>query len=457
MSMNRRKMIRNAVGAAAMASLLKLTPRELDAQGRPVQPPKNVNMNSRPSNLRITDMRAITIASNYDYPIIRIDTNQGVYGLGEVRDAGGKDNALVFKGMLLDKDPMQVEQILRSIRSFNNHGRAGGGYSAIDVALNDIRGKALGVPLWKLLGEKKRDKVRVYCDTTSTTDIKAYERRLALRKKQGFTFFKMDLQTRLVQDRDSAFRPDGQLTDKGLAYLAEFMAMARGVIGNEYPLASDHYGRLTLEGAIRLAKAMEPYNMAWAEDIVSWTDWRAMKLIRENTTTPILTGENTFGLRGGFQEMIDQQAIDIIHPDPGTSGGAIETKRIVDYAFKHGIETAVHMAGGPVVGMATVHMCATFDQFHAMENHAVDMPWWQDLVNGPEKPIVDAGYTTVPDAPGIGLELNEEVCKEHLRYPGYFEPTPEYDKIKLMNFHSGGPWPHFDDDGNWCDNCVSYQ
>ncbi len=457
MSMNRRKMIRNTVGAAAMAGLLKLTPRELDAQGRPVQPPKNVNTNSGPSNLRITDMRAITIASNYDYPIIRIDTNQGVYGLGEVRDAGGKDNALVFKGMLLDKDPMQVEQILRSIRSFNNHGRAGGGYSAIDVALNDIRGKVLGVPLWKLLGEKKRDKVRVYCDTTSTTDIKAYERRLALRKKQGFTFFKMDLQTRLVQDREGAFRPDGQLTDKGLAYLSEFMAMARGIIGNEYPLASDHYGRLTLEGAIRLAKAMEPYNMAWAEDMVSWTDWRTMKLIRENTATPILTGENTFGLRDGFQEMIDQQAVDIIHPDPGTSGGAIETKRIADFAFKHGIETAVHMAGGPVVGMATVHMCATFEQFHAMENHAVDMPWWQDLVNGPEKPIVDAGYTKVPDTPGIGLELNEEVCKEHLRYPGYFEPTPEYDKIKLMNFHSGGPWPHFDDDGNWCDNCVSYQ
>lgn len=454
---SRRKLMKNAAGLAAAASLLKLTPQPLDAQGRPVVPPRDVNTNSAPSNLKITDMRAITIASNYDYPIIRIDTNQGVYGLGEVRDAGGKDNALIFKGALLDQDPMQVEQILRGIRSFTGHGRAGGGYSAIDMALNDIRGKVLGVPLWKLLGEKKRDRIRVYCDTTSTTDIKAYERRLALRKKQGFTFFKMDLQTSLVRDREGSLRPDGQLTDKGLAYLSEFMAMARGVIGDEYPIASDHYGRLTLEGAIRLAKAMETFNMAWAEDMVSWEDWRTMKLIRDNTTTPILTGENTFGLRGGFQEMIDQQAVDIIHPDPGTSGGAIETKRIADYAYEHGIETAVHMAGGPIVGMATVHMCATFEQFHAMENHAVDMPWWQDLVNGPEKPIVNAGYTKVPDTPGIGVELNEDVCREHLRYPGYFEPTPEFDNIKLMNFHSGGPWPHFDDDGNWCDNCVSYQ
>jgi len=450
-------MLKNAAGGAAIASLLKLTPQKLDAQGRPVAPPKRVNTNSAPSNLKITDMRAITIAANYDYPIIRIDTNQGVYGLGEVRDAGGKDNALVFKGMLLGRDPLQVEQNLRGIRAFNNHGRAGGGYSAIDIALNDIRGKVLGVPLWKLLGERKRDRVRVYCDTTSTTDIKAYEKRLALRKKQGFAFFKMDLQTSLVKGREGAFRPDGQLTDKGLEYLSEFMAMARGVIGKEFPLASDHYGRLTLEGAIRLAKAMEPFNMAWAEDMVSWQDWRTMKLIRENTTTPILTGENTFGLQGGFQDMIDEQAVDIIHPDPGTSGGAIETKRIADYAFKNKIETAVHMAGGPVNSMATVHMCATFEQFHAMENHAVDMPWWQDLVNGPEKPIVNQGYVKVPDTPGIGVELNEEVCKKHLREPGYFEPTPQYDGIRLMNYHAGEPWPHFDDDGVWCDNCVSYQ
>jgi len=93
--MNRRNILKNAAGAAAITSLLKLTPQKLDAQGRPAQPPKRVNTNSAPSNLKITDMRAITIASNYDYPIIRIDTNQGVYGLGEVRDAGGKDNALI--------------------------------------------------------------------------------------------------------------------------------------------------------------------------------------------------------------------------------------------------------------------------------------------------------------------------------------------------------------------------
>ena len=201
---SRRKIFKKTVDAAALAGVFQLTRPALDAQGRPQQPPQTVNTNSAPSNLKITDMRALTIAANYDYPVIRIDTNQGVYGLGEVRDAGGKDNALIFKGMLLGQDPMRTEQILRTIRSFSGHGRAGGGYSAIDIALNDIRGKVLGVPLWKLLGEKKRDRVRVYCDTTSTTDIKAYEKRMALRKKQGFTFFKMDLQTSLVGNREGA-------------------------------------------------------------------------------------------------------------------------------------------------------------------------------------------------------------------------------------------------------------
>lgn len=453
---SRRKVLRKALRAGAAAGLFQLTKPKLDAQGRPVPPPATVNTNSAPSDLKITDMRALTIAANYDYPVIRIDTNQGVYGLGEVRDAGGKDNALIFKGMILGRNPMQPEQILRSIRSFSNHGRAGGGYSAIDIALNDIRGKVLGVPLWKLLGEKKRDRVRVYCDTTSTTDIKAYERRLQLRKKQGFTFFKMDLQINLVRNREGAM--EGRfLSEKGLKYLMEFLEMARGVLGKDTPLACDHFGSLTVENAITLARAMEPYNLAWAEDIVPWTNWRGLKRIKESTATPILTGEDIFGLQRGFQELIDEEAVDIIHPDPGTSGGAIETKRIADYAWQRKIPTAIHMAGGPVNSMATVHMAATLDSFLAMENHAVDMPWWQDLVNGPEKPIVNQGYTKVPDTPGIGVELNEEVVKKHLRYPGYFEPTPEFNNIRLMNFHSGGPWPHFDDDGNWCDNCVSYQ
>jgi L-alanine-DL-glutamate epimerase-like enolase superfamily enzyme len=113
----------------------------------------------------------------------------------------------------------------------------------------------------------------------------------------------------------------------------------------------------------------------------------------------------------------------------------------------YGVQTAIHFAGSPVGCMASVHMAATLKDMLAMENHAVDIPWWGDLVNGPSKPIVDRGYITVPDTPGLGVELNESVVKEHIRKGGYFAPTPQYDDYILDDFRIGGPYPHLDEFG----------
>ncbi len=115
---------------------------------------------------------------------------------------------------------------------------------------------------------------------------------------------------------------------------------------------------------------------------------------------PITTGESLFGLEEGFRALIDHRAVDIVHPDPLTSGAIRETKRIADYASMNRLQTAIHFAGPPVGCMASVHMAATLKDMLAMENHAVDIPWWGDLVNGPSKPIVDHGYIAVPDTPG---------------------------------------------------------
>jgi L-alanine-DL-glutamate epimerase-like enolase superfamily enzyme len=147
--------------------------------------------------------------------------------------------------------------------------------------------------------------------------------------------------------------------------------------------------------------------------------------------------------------------VDIIHPDPETSGALRETKRIADYADMHGIPTAIHFAGSPVGCMASVHMACTIRNFVSMENHAIDMPWWGDLVTGIEKPIVNKGYITVPEKPGLGVELNEEVVKKYLRRPGYFEPTPMFDDFIVSGFHRTGPWWHYDEDGNYV-NKLTY-
>ena len=415
----------------------------------------SLNTNSASSKLRITDMRACRVAANYDYPIIRLYTNQDVYGLGEVRDAGVEGIALILKAHLLGKNPLEIDSLLRGIRLFAGQGRMGGGYSAVDMALHDIAGKVYGVPAWRLVGSKRRDRVRIYCDTTDHPDPKVYAQRMIARKKLGFTFFKMDLHTELVANRPGAVDASGVATPKGLGYLCEFIQAIRDAIGWA-PLAADHFGRLTVNEAIRYARAFEPYQLAWAEDLVPWRDWRGYQTIKAATTTPVLTGEDIFGLEEGFQDLIDNRAVNLIQPDPETAGGLIETARIAEAAGRQGIATALHFAGSPVGCMAGVHVAAIIDKLVAMENHAVDMPWWQDLVTGTPKPIIQDGYIAVPDRPGLGLELNDDVVKQHLRKPGYFEPTPMYDERIVSDFHLGGAWPHYDEEGKWC-NCTSYE
>jgi L-alanine-DL-glutamate epimerase-like enolase superfamily enzyme len=437
--------------AAAAASFLQWTKGSANAQ----QP---VNRNSAPSQLRITDMRAVLVASNYDYPIIRIDTNQGVYGLGEARDAGREGTALVLKPHLVGRNPLGIEPILDSVRNFSNHQRMGGGYSAVDMALHDIAGKVYNVPAWRLVGSKYRDRIRIYCDTDQSSDPKVFAERLVKRKASGFTFFKMDLGTNLVADKPGAVNTRGTATTRGLDYLCEYIQAVRDGIGWDVPLATDHFGPLNVNDSIRYARAFEKYELAWAEDMIQIghlgpggdapKNWRAYKELKESTTTPINTGESLFGLEEGFRDLIENEAVDIIHPDPLTSGGIRETKRIGDFAAMHGIQVAIHFAGSPVGCMASVHMAATLKEMLAMENHAVDIPWWGSLVNGPSKPIVDHGFIAVPDTPGLGVELNEAAIKEHIRKGGYFLPTPQYDDFILDRFRQGGPYPHLDEHGN---------
>jgi L-alanine-DL-glutamate epimerase-like enolase superfamily enzyme len=317
---NRRKLM---AGAAALAGVFKMSQGTACAQAAS---PASFNRNSAPSQLKITDMRFVLVASNYDYPIIRIDTNQGVYGLGEVRDAGREGTALVLKPHLIGKNPLYIEPILDGVRNFANHQRMGGGYSALDMALHDIAGKVYSVPAWRLIGSKYRDRIRIYCDTTESRDPKIYAERFKARKAQGFTFFKMDLGTDLVADRPGAVNYYKTATEKGLEYMCEYIQAVRDAIGWEAPLAADHFGPLTVKDSIRYARVFEKYTLAWAEDMIDVgnlgpgsdapKNWRSYRELKEATTTPIATGESLFGLEEGFRDLIDHRAVDIIHPDP---------------------------------------------------------------------------------------------------------------------------------------------
>ncbi|MCC7176007.1 MAG: mandelate racemase/muconate lactonizing enzyme family protein [Bryobacterales bacterium] len=446
--LSRRGMLAAAAAAGPAMALVEQGAAAQAAQPGPV------NRNSAPSQLRITDMRAIRIASGLDYPIIRIDTNQGVYGLGEVRDAGIEGIALVLKPHLVGRNPLNIEPVLDSIRKFSNHLHLGGGYSAVDIALHDIAGKVYGVPCWRLLGSKYRDRVRVYCHLPSLSNPQAFAEGVKRRKEMGFTMFKTSWSSSLVAKTPGAVGENGAATDKGLKLMCEILDQIRDAIGWEAGLALDHIGsRLRVNDCIRYAKALEPYNLVFLEDAVPplpWEpgaggniarDWRRFKEIKEQTTTPLAAGEDIFGLEEGFLDFIDNRALDIVHIEPLTAGGIRETKRIADEASLRSIATAVHCCVSPLGTVADVHAIATIRDFIALErdNVYLDLPWWQDLVTGIPKPIIQNGYIPVPEKPGLGVELNEEVVKQHLRVPGYFEPTPEFDKFILQDYRPGGP------------------
>src|SRR5213079_3033113 len=410
--------------------------------------PKIVNTNSRPSKLKITDLRVATIVKPgpSPCPIIRIDTDQGVYGLGEVRDGASPTYALFLKSRILGENPLQIDKIFRKIKQFGGHARQGGGVCAIEMALWDIAGKVYDAPVYAMVGGGKfRDKIRIYADTVESKDPKIYAQRMKERKEvMGLTWLKMDLGIEMVSDTPGTVTNPSdinqwqanqlphpllgmEVTDKGIAMLEQYVAAVRDAVGMEIPLSMDHLGHLGVKSIIRLGQAYEKYNLAWMEDVIPWTYTDLLKQISDQSPTPILTGEDIY-LKEPFQVLCERHAVSKIHPDLATSGGILETHKIGDMAEDYGVPMAMHFAGTPVSCMANVHCAAATENFLVLENHSVDVPWWGDLVAGIDKPIVNHGFITVPEKPGLGVTLNDEVVKQHLLEPGYFEPTPEWNK-----------------------------
>jgi len=434
---NRRGMLKGS--AAALGSSL-LNGESMEAY------PRGVNTNSSPSALRITDLRiALVTDAPGDSPIIRIDTNQGVYGLREVRDEASPTYALMLKSRILGENPLQVDRIFRKIKQFGGPARLAGGVCGIEMALWDIAGKVYNVPVYVMMGGKLRDKIRIYADTEESQDPKVYAQRMKERKEvMGLTWLKMDLGVELVADKPGTVTKRSglsewemnqvphpllamEVTDKGIALLEEYVAAVRDAVGMEIPLSMDHLGHLGVKSIIRLGKAYEKYNLSWIEDVIPWEYTDLLKQISDQSPTPILTGEDIY-LKEGFRVLCENRAVSKIHPDLATSGGILETKRIGDMAWDYGVPMAMHFAGTPVSCMASVHCAAATLNVLALENHSLDIPWWSDLVEGVEKPIVDHGWITVPDKPGLGITLNEDAVKRHLKPgTGYFEPTTQWD------------------------------
>ncbi|WP_194774282.1 mandelate racemase/muconate lactonizing enzyme family protein [Pararhodonellum marinum] len=444
---------KTALGGLSLTAMMGLTLEDTLAQTT-----SKVQKASAPSDLKITDLRYCLTAVMGGTAIIKIYTNQGIYGLGEVRDGADPKYALMLKSRILGENPCNVERIFKIIKQFGGPARQAGGVCAVEMALWDLCGKAYNVPAWQLLGGRYRDNVRLYADTPEGKDPEDQKRLIKYRTEtQGYNWLKMDVSINEIKDipgalvnkeilKGSSSQWQGgymsyantahpftgiQITEKGLDELAKIVHNVREMVGYEIPISTDHYGHIDLNNCIRLGKALDKYRLAWLEDMVPWQMTQQHKTITDALETPTTTGEDIYLLQN-FKDLIDNHAVDIVHPDLASSGGLLETKRIGDYAEENGIAMAMHQAGTPVSFMANVHCAAATQNFLSLEHHSVDVPWWEDLVVTTDgKKMIDMGYAPVPlTSPGLGIDLNEEVLKEHLhrRDGSFFAPTTEWDQ-----------------------------
>lgn len=386
-----------------------------------------------PSGIKITDVKACIIAGNFEWPLVKIETDAGICGYGEAftdvsyRVHAVKRAILDRKPLLVGQDPTEVVPLVSrlGLSPFDLTGAKA--ISGIEMALWDIAGKALGVPVYKLLGGRYRDEVRIYCDCHGGTPIRkrsdysyehpenytpeAFAANARWIKSLGFSLLKFDLYgipPQLVKQHGAMY------STAMINYCTAVVKALREEIGWELDLAID-YGGKAVGDAIRIIDQIEPYRLSWAEDIIPWNGYNAdaMAEVTRAVKTPTLTGELLFPAMA-FREMIKRHAIRIVAPDMAVVGGINEIRKVAQMAADEDIPIAPHNICSPIGTMAAVHACSTMTNFVGLEFHTVGLPWWQDCVYHEGNIIDERGYIKVPDKPGIGVEPNPDVLRQHL-------------------------------------------
>jgi L-alanine-DL-glutamate epimerase-like enolase superfamily enzyme len=387
--------------------------------------------------MKITAVRCAVLGRS---PVIRIVTDEGVDGYGEIEATKTYLKAVVpiFEPYLLGQDPTNVEAALLKIRRLGGNKPWGSVVSAIEFALWDIAGKAAGLPVYKLLGGRVRDRVRVYNggvrfprNGNEPADFAECMQRMK-NAPEGFTIIKQPIG---FHDRMSAELPGffygdprtgpshpnrGVLTERGLDHVVACVQAMKDVLGDEVGLALDCGPGWTVSDAIRFARRVEPFHLLWLEDLltgdyVPYTDAETYREVTRSTSTPIHTGEQLY-LRQNFRDLIERQAVRVVGPDPCDVGGIAELKWVAELADLHGVQMAPHGVFDGLIGLAAhVQVGATLpDNFIAFEYPVAKPDWWYEIVRGLPQPIVRDGFIDVWDRPGLGIELVPEAAAQYL-------------------------------------------
>ena len=389
--------------------------------------------------MKITDLRCTVLGDN---PVVRVVTDEGISGYGEVESFKPylKPHVLALKPYIVGEDPTNVERVMLRIRQRGAFKPWGSAVSAVEMALWDVAGKAAGVPVYKLLGGKVRDRVRVYNGAIrfpmtgyAPEDFAANMAKMKA-SPEGFTIIKQGIgfhspmKTQLPdffygEPETSPYHGHlvrGLLTERGFRHVVACVEAMKEVLGDEVGLALDCGPGWTVPDAIRLACALEPLHLMWLEDLISgdYTPWVGADVYREvtrATSTPIHTGEQIY-LRHNFKELIEGKAVNIVGPDPCDVGGIAELKWIAEYADLHGILMAPHGTGDGLLGLAAlVQVCATLPGNYVAFEYPVGRPaWWHDIVEGLPDPIVRDGFIEVWDRPGMGVDFKIDAATAYL-------------------------------------------
>ena len=385
---------------------------------------------SRRPKLKITDIRTAEVRVHGYQVQVRVYTDQGIVGQGESTDAAAGNVPLIrsFTRMLMGQDPLNIDAAFERVRTSGIFAGAQGGQyvtalTGVEIALWDIAGKALGVPVYQLLGGRVRDRVRVYCDSGAREMIPGNQESLA-RIRQirdlGFTAAKIDIDD--AADPARFDRVNWTASNGEIDHMLAKIAFTRENYPKEIDLAVDMHGRYDATTGKRVAKEVEKFKLMWLEEPVPAENIDAMRDIRATTSTPICCGENLY-MRWGFRELLEKRAADIIMPDFQKCGGLLESRKIADMAHAYYVPVAPHAVTSPIGMMASAHVCAAIPNFLVQEWHWIDSPdLWRNWVK--EGDIIQKGYIPVPDRPGLGVEMNDEAArKAQVAGTPWFEPT----------------------------------
>jgi len=402
--------------------------------------------------MRIKAVTTAVVQANFDYTYVRIETDDGLMGVGEAFMAPGLPATIRELGaVIIGADPRNVaplvDRLMLAVSGSGGASGAGMAYNAvsgIEAALWDLAGRALGLPVWQLLGGRYRDSVEVYADLHAGGELESLDRVMRYRTPfwrsasgrtepgaffweaaegnavsadaaiargreavaAGFRYIKFDVDV-FAQTREASSRSMGRADIERIGQLA---GRIREALGDDIEIAYDCHWRFDVPSAIAIAHAIAPSRPLWLEDPVP-PDPLTLSRLATSSPVPIATGENTY-LVEGFEALASHGAADILTPDVQKAGGILETVRIADLAARRFLPIAPHCIASPVGFMAAVHACAAASNVLCLEFHGSDVPFWNRLVTA-TTPLIAGGRVGVPTTPGLGVDLDMAVVREY--------------------------------------------